>query len=211
MVLPSEEEERARASARDVDAELAIGDGSENVLATYFQDVVAPSQVVLRAIACCLVGVGSRNQTLRFKRRNGGRPRKMDEQPLIDRETAAIRSFLTGDERALAFYLDTGPVSTGVRQLLAEAFSSVGSTTQKLFFKRGRAGNLASELHTQLKMARLGHLAEDLKTQLGTWAQVDDELSRLGLVGSTEDSSTDDTARKRAVRFVRQARQKPPE
>ena len=220
MVLGSEEEGRARASARDVDTELAIGDGSEHILSAYFREVVEPSQDVLQALACCLVGVGARNQTLRFKRRNGGRPRKKETQSsLIDRDAAAIQAFSTGDETQLAFYLDSGNISIEVRVLLAEAFSSEGATKQKLFFKRARAGNLASSLHTELKMARLGHQAEDLKPQLGTWSMVDDELSRLGLVGSTDDASTDDTARKRAVRFLRKARgkqivrrcQKPPE
>jgi hypothetical protein len=194
---------------RDVDAELAIGVGSGKILSAYFSDVAAPSHNVLQALVGCLMGVGARNQTLRFKRRSGGRPSKSKEEPQpANAEDAAILAFSTGDEGALAFYLERGRISDQVRQLLADALCSDGATKQKLVFARARAGNPSTELGTELGKAWLGHTSIELKKS-GTWDKVDQELQRLGLV-----RSFDDTSRKRAVRRVRTAEvksKKPPE
>jgi hypothetical protein len=183
---------------RDIEAEIAVGAGSAEILSDYFSEVALPSPFVLQALIWCLVGAGTRNQTLRFKLRNG-RPLKKGETPPGD-EAVAIRTFTLGDERALASYLDAGNVSNRVCQLLAEAFDSKGSTKQKLVFKRARAGNTATELQTVLERAHLGHTAEVLKELFGSNEDVYSELFKEKLLGP----SADETIVKRAVSFVRQ-------
>jgi hypothetical protein len=188
----------------DVEAELAITDGSAQVLSAYFRDVTVPHPNVLQSIVWCLLGAGAGNQQLRFSPRNG-RPPKKGEGPVLIDEAAAIDAFDVGDERTLASYLKRDNISDRVRGLLAEAFSSEGSTKQKLIFKRARAGYPATPLRTEIKIMYLGHLSLALEDKLGAWPKVDDELRRLGLLGQ------DETSRKRAVSAVRKATKKPPQ
>lgn len=199
--MPPEPTEQARAR-RDTKTERAIGRGSAEILSAYFRDIAAPSCNVLQGIVRCLVGDGAGNQTLRFKRRSGGRPSKRNEEPFpTDAEAAAIMAFSGGDERALACYLDSGNISDRVRRLLADAFDICGTTRQKLVFKRARAGNPVSDLRSDLEKAFLGHTAEVLKNHRGTsWDKIDDELYM-----SEQLKSADNTKRKRAVQFVRRA------
>jgi hypothetical protein len=193
-----------RITQSDLEAELAIADGSAQVLSDYFRDVTVPHPNVLQSIVWCLLGAGAGNQRLRFASRNG-RPPKKGEGPVLIDEAAAIDAFDVGDEGTLASYLKRDYVSESVRGLLAEAFSSEGSTKQKLVFKRARAGYPATALRTEIKEAELGHFALALKKQLCTWPKVDEELRKLGRLGQ------DETTRKRAVSAVRKATKKPPQ
>jgi hypothetical protein len=197
--MPSKQEAMERTN-RDVDAELAVAAGSAEILAAYFRDIATPAPNVLQSLFWCLVGIGAGNQTLRFKRRSGGRPPKKAKSPSpIDCEAVGVRTFSVGDERVLALYLDRGAISNEMRRLLAATFSSKGATIYKLVFKRARAGNPVSDLRTELEKAHLGLTAKGLKKQRGTsWDKVDDELYLSGRV-----QSADNTKRKRAVSFVK--------